>query len=231
MIVKPSELRAEVNPNFKYKFLLIGIVSLAIGLYHFIDPIFVYPKMRPASEAYAALEDETDDDGELQREWSVVAETNDWPDAPPKYKPEELTTNTIYSYGVGGLFTFVVGLPCMITFLRCLGQWIELKDDRLVNAKGKSVAMDQITKIDKSRWEKKGIAKVIYSADGKDDSFVIDDLKFDRVITDQIMEQVEQKVGIDLIEGGKSEAVYREERAEAELEKERKRLEAEAEEE
>lgn len=228
-MTKTSELRADVNPNFKYKFLLIGIIALAIGLYHFIDPIFVYPGMRPASEAYYELKAKLDDDGELQRQWATVTEKNQWPDKIPKYKPEELTTNTIYSYGVGTLFTFLVGLPCLLTFVRCLGQWISLKDGKLINAKGQTVALDQIKKIDKSKWEKKGIAKLRYSIEGKENSFLIDDLKFNREVADQIMHQVEEHVGVDVIEGGKSEAIYREEEAAREREKEEKRLALEAE--
>lgn len=229
MSKNPSDLRAEVNPNFKNKFLLIGLVALAIGLYHFYDPIFVYPEMRPASESYYSLKAELGDDGELQRQWTEKSQANGWPDKVPKYKPEELTTNTIYSYGVGFVFSLAVALPCLITFLRCLGKWIAVEDNRLVNSAGQNVGFDQITKINKSKWEKKGIAKLVYSDGGKEKSFVIDDLKFDRATSDQIMEMVEDKVGVDLIEGGESEAVYREHREQAAREKEAKRLAAEKE--
>ena len=69
MTDSPAKLRAEVNPKFKYKFLLIGVIALCVGLYHFIDPVFVYPKMRPASEAFAKLQVQVQgDDGALQRQ-------------------------------------------------------------------------------------------------------------------------------------------------------------------
>jgi hypothetical protein len=228
----PSKLRAEVNPGFKYKFLLIGTIALAVGLYHFIDPIFVYPKMRPASEAYAGLKDQLKgNDGELQRQWPIIAKEKGWPEKEPKYTPAELTTNTLYSYFIGTLFTFLAGIPCLITFFRCLGQWLEVDEDGLRNAKGQSFAFKDIKKIDKAKWEKKGIAKLIYSQDGAEKSFVIDDLKFDRKTTDEIMELVESKVGIDLIEGGKSEAEYRKAREAALAEKQRRMDEEAAEEE
>ena len=219
-----SALRAEVNSNFKYKFLLIGLIALAVGLYHFYDPIFKYPKMRPASEAYVALQQKLEgNDGELQRQWDAMAESNGWPKGIPKYAPKELTTNTIYSYFIGVLFTFIAGIPCLITFLRCLGQWIGVEGDGLVNGKGQKVAFADINKIDKTRWEKKGIAKLVYSEGGSEKTFVIDDLKFDRETTDKIMELVEEKVGVDKIEGGSSEAEYRIAREEAATEKARKR--------
>ena len=219
-----ATLRANVNPKFKYKFLLIGVIALAVGLFHFIDPVFNYPKMRPASEAYAALKTKLQgDDGELQRQWDALAESKGWPTGVPKYMPSELTTNTIYSYFIGVLFTFIAGIPCLITFLRCLGQWIGVEGGALVNAKGQKVAFSDITKIDKTKWEKKGIAKLMYSQGGAENSFVIDDLKFDREISDQIMELVEEQVGVDRIEGGLSEAKYRDAREAALREKEERR--------
>lgn len=227
-----SSLRAEVNPKFKYKFLLIGLIALAVGLWHFIDPIFNYPAMRPASEAYATLKEQLKgNDGELQRQWEQVTQKNGWPEGVPKYMPHELTTNTIYSYFIGVLFTFIAGIPCLITFIRCLGQWVGVEDDSLVNAKGQKVAFTDISKIDKTKWEKKGIAKLMYSDGGSEKSFVLDDLKFDRETTDRIMELVEDKVGIDKIEGGLAEAEYRKVREEAEREKAERRAAEEAEEE
>jgi hypothetical protein len=230
MTDSPGKLRAEVNPKFKYKFLLIGLIALCVGLYHFIDPIVVYPNMRPVSEAYASLQTQLKgDDGALQRQWATMTKEKGWPDGIPKYSPQELTTNTIYSYFIGILFTFVAGLPCLLTFIRCLGQWISVDGDGLNNAKGQKVAFDQIQKIDKSKWEKKGIAKLIYSDGSNEKNFVIDDLKFDREITDQIMELVEEKVGVDKIEGARSEVEYRLAREEALRAKEEKYREEEAE--
>jgi len=227
----PSKLRAEVNPGFKYKFLLIGLIALAVGLYHFIDPIFVYPKMWPASESYAELQEQLKgNDGELQRQWAAKVKAEGWPEGEPKYNPGELKTNTAYSYFIGTLFTFLAGIPCLITFFRCLGQWVEVDDSGLTNAKGQKVAFDEITKIDKTKWEKKGIARLIYSQGGAENSFVIDDLKFDRQTTDEIMELVEKRVGADRIEGGKSEAEYRTVREEALAAKEKARQEEEYEE-
>lgn len=226
-----QNLRAEVNPKFKYKFLLIGLIAMAVGLYHFYDPIFVYPEMRPASEAYEGLKNTlAGNDGELQRQWADMAKSNGWAEKIPKYTPQELNTNTIYSYFIGVLFTFVAGIPCLLTYARCLGQWIGVEGDSLVNAKGQKVAFDQITKIDKTKWEKKGIASLVYSDGGNEQSFLIDDLKFDRQTTDEIMELVEEKVGVDRIVGAKSEIEYRKLREDALREKEQQQLAEEAEE-
>lgn len=203
-----TALKAQVNPTYQYKFMLIGLVALVIGLYHFIDPIFVYPGMRPPAKAWAELDARDIGDGEKQRLWKEIATENGWSEGMPKYDEDELNTNTVYSYFVGGLFTFIVGIPCLITGLRCLGQWVASDATGLSNAKGQRVAFDQIHSIDKAKWEKKGIAKLNYTDDGQEKTFVIDDLKFDREAMDKIMLTVEETVGIDKIVNGKSEAEY-----------------------
>ena len=84
--------------------------------------------------------------------------------------------------------------------------------------------MENITAIDKSRWEKKGIAKVsATNADGKVQTLVIDDLKFEREPTDKIMAEIERVAGEDKITAGKPESEYEDLR----VEKEAKRLERE----
>lgn len=226
-----TTLRADVNPKFKFKFLLIGLAALVVGIYHFYDPIFVYPNMEPASQAYGTMKEQfSGDDGAFEEQWKEYAKSKGWPEKPPKYSVSELKTNTIYSYFIGVLFTFVAGIPCLLTFVRCLGQWIESDESSLTNAKGQKVSFAQIKKIDKTKWEKKGIAKLIYDDGGGEKTFVIDDLKFDREVTDQMMELVETRVGEDKIVGGKSESEYRRLREEALREREERFKEEEQEE-
>jgi hypothetical protein len=172
--------KAEINPGYQYKFLLIGIIALVIGLYHFYDPIFKYPGIRPISQARAKIDSLDISDGEKQRQWKEITEKNGWSEEIP-YTEAELTTNTIYSYFIGFLFTFFVGIPCMITGLRCLGQWIAADETGLSNAKGQAVSYDQIQSIDKAKWEKKGIAKLLYADGDQEKTFVIDDLKLNRL--------------------------------------------------
>ena len=212
-----TTLRANTNSFFKYKYLLIGVLASGYGLYCLYDAAIKYPKIRPKSNAYAQLRADVEDDGEFQRQWATMVKEKNWTEESP-YLPAKLTTNIIYSYFMGTLFT-LVGVPALITGLKCLGQWIEADDKSLVNAKGQRVTFEQIKSIDKSRWEKKGIARLVYDDGGSEKSFVVDDLKFDREVADQIMDRVEKAVGVDKIAGGLSEVQYRENREKAEQEK------------
>jgi len=84
-----------------------------------------------------------------------------------------------------------------------------VSDGKLASKGGGEIELKDITKIDKTRWEKKGITKVSATgADGKERTMIIDDLKFEREPTDQIMAEIERVAGVDKIIGGKSEAEY-----------------------
>jgi hypothetical protein len=202
-------IRANTNPMYLGKFLLIGLFATAFGLYHLYDAVFKYPAAIPVAEAYEALDDGEISDGDLQRNWKAFTQERGWPEDEPK-KVEELKYFINYNYLIGIIFTALIGIPCFVFALLNYGAWFEWKDGQLTNRKGQTVDLDQITKIDKTKWEKKGITRLEYKDGEATKHFVIDDLKFDRNAADQIMAMVEQKVGVDKIVGGKSEAVYQE---------------------
>ncbi len=56
------------------------------------------------------------------------------------------------------------------------------------------VPFDQITRIDKRLWDRKGIAFVDYEADGRAGRIKLDDFVYERKPTDQIFKQIEQAV-------------------------------------
>ena len=117
-----------------------------------------------------------------------------------------------------------LALWCLFNALPTIGKWIKLSDGKVSAKGGAEIELKDITQIDKTRWEKKGIAKVSATdSDGKVHTMVIDDLMFEREPTDQIMAEIERVAGVDKIIGGKSEAEY----AVLKQEKETKRKERE----
>ena len=59
--------------------------------------------------------------------------------------------------------------------------------------------------IDKKKWDKKGIANLHYQENGRKKILTLDDFIYDRPTTDDILRQVEQRVGHDKIINGKPE--------------------------
>ena len=47
------------------------------------------------------------------------------------------------------------------------------------------------SKIDKTKWEKKGITRIHYAQDGNTKTYVFDDFKFERVKMGEILAQIE----------------------------------------
>uniref|UniRef100_UPI00389A29B9 hypothetical protein n=1 Tax=Stieleria sedimenti TaxID=2976331 RepID=UPI00389A29B9 len=82
--------------------------------------------------------------------------------------------------------------------------------------------IDAITKIDKRKWDAKGIAKIHYEVDGKKMKFVMDDFKYEREPMGQLMkfaeaQLTEEQVTGDFLERDK-ERIARQQAAEAEAE-------------
>jgi hypothetical protein len=59
------------------------------------------------------------------------------------------------------------------------------------------VPLANITQIDKSKWDRKGIAKLDYELpDGRKGRLTLDDFVYDRPPTDRILETIEAKLGV-----------------------------------
>ena len=208
------DIKANARKGYITKFLLIGLVALAIGGWHLADAIVKAPSMRVHADAYLEMQgppNENGDymisDGDLQEAWTAYAEQHDLKITKPKLH-DDITFFVTYNYFIGTIF-MLLALWCLLNALPTIGKWIELRDGKLASKNGQEIALKDVTTIDKSRWEKKGIAKVSATdADGKVQTMIVDDLMYEREPTDQIMAEIERIAGVDKITGGKSEAEY-----------------------
>jgi len=223
------DIKSNARKSYIIKFLLIGLLGLAIGGWHLFDAISKAPKLRKHADAYLELQGPLNEnghamisDGDLQEAWTAYAESHDLPITKPKLH-DDIKFFVTYNYFIGTIFT-LLGLWCLGVALPVIGKWIELRDGKLSTKGGSEIALKDITAIDKTRWEKKGIAKVSATdADGKVRTMTIDDLKFEREPTDKIMAEIERVAGEDKITAGKPESEYEI----LKREKEAKRLERE----
>lgn len=223
------DIKSTARKGYIMKFLLIGLAALVFGLWNFKDAVITYPAQRVHADAFLEMQGPIDEngqamisDGDLQEAWQAYAEQNGLPITRPD-DHEHLDFLIKSNYFIGGVFS-LLGLWCLGVGLPAIGKWIELRDGKLSTKGGTEIALKDITAIDKTRWEKKGIAKVSGTdADGKVRTVTIDDLKFEREPTDQIMAEIERVAGEDKITAGKPETEYETLR----LEKEAKRQERE----
>ncbi len=203
-----NAVRAESDSKFILRFLVIGIVLLGFGAYCLYDGFIQYPHDLTRSKAFFTKGiTSTGESGWIPVDadlWQKTAEDNGWVLNEPK-KPDVIEANIIWQYGMAAM-SFLVGFPILFHYLRSKNAWIQADGDGLSNHKGQSVAFSDILQVDKTRWEKKGIAKIEYSSDGQTGKFIIDDLKFLRTPADQIMHLVESNIEPNLVFGARLES-------------------------
>jgi len=149
----------------------------------------------PHRLAMAKVWEKIDHDAELSDDqegkmvlWRAAAKENGWSPKTPKKEIKVKSAKEFIGFNYGLLaLCWLIALPCLFWCLRTRGNWIESTENGLRNSAGKELTLDQITKVDKARWDKKGITVVHYTNNQGPGTFVIDDLKFERAATDEIM--------------------------------------------
>ena len=230
--------RANTENKFLYKYLLIGIGTLLFSLWGFYDAAINYPSQRPAVEAYeklgadieerkAAAGDDAVNWAEVREsEWKEIADSNGWPAKKPYFTSEKLDGGIQFSWFVGAVCALIT-IPCMLWFLKTRGTWLEIDGTRLTSSSGQSVDFSEIKTFDKKKWVKKGLATIHYSDNGAEKTFVVDDLKFERKVVDQMVAEIEAAIPADKIINGPTEVEIAKEREAAKEARQKKLAELE----
>ena len=208
--------RANTENKFLFKYLLIGIGTFLFSLYCFYDAFLNYPAQRPASVAFEKLEEDIEERkaaaGEeavnwaevREEEWKKISESNGWANKPPHYTPDDLKNNINFSIFLGAVCA-VIAIPCMLWFFKNRGTWLEIDGTRLSSSNGQSLDFSDIQTLDKKKWENKGLATIHYSDNGAEKTFVVDDLKYERKIVDEMVAEIEAAIPTEKIINGPTE--------------------------
>jgi len=111
----------------------------------------------------------------------------------------------IFTQYIQAVVAFLAGIYLISLPIRARGRWIEADEHGITSSWGESVPYDQIEQVNKRKWRDKGIAKVTYIDGGQRKMFVVDDFKFMREPTDQILYELEQRIEPERITGGPPE--------------------------
>jgi hypothetical protein len=234
-------LRTDISKRHLIRLTLVGLFCLGFGLWALYDGKVTYPEQRQRALAYEELKDQSRegdwprvvaehgwkpyDQGVPAQRYQELKDQNrldEWPDlvAERGWLPNDPGTPKTKSEIAVQFFMFAIaggaGLLMLIHVLRCRGRWIEMDDTGLRTSRGQEVAFDQITEIDKKKWDKKGIAKIQYQQDGRESVLTLDDFIYERPTTDDMLRQVENHVGHDKIVNGKPEPLPKAKEAPAE---------------
>lgn len=207
----PMPIRADNDPRFFRRFLIMGIVAIGFGLWSLYDGMVKYPAQRvqefaefkvenkrlfenPTLNAMSVDQFEQTADREPRLEWGkYMHETG------VKSIPE------IFTQYVQAVVASLVGLFLLSLPIRSRGRWIEADDTGITSSWGQSFRYDEVEEVNKRKWRNKGIAKVTYVANNRRQYFVIDDFKFMRAPTDQILFELEQRIAIERVTNGPPE--------------------------
>jgi len=209
-------LRTEINPRYLLRMGLVGLFCVGMALYCIYDGKVTYPAQRARALAYLEFKENHPEMGEkdLYAEWKEVTAEQGWdpgiagksktPYGPPK-KPVDINGQFIMAAVIG-----LVGLFFLSKLLLNRGRWIEADDNGMRSSGNREVTYDQITALNKKKWQNKGIAKVLYEVDGRKNKIVLDDCNYQRDTTNAILRHVESVIGHEKITNGKPEPPLKE---------------------
>ncbi len=205
-------IRAERDSRFYLRFLLIGLGALGFTLYCLYDGFIGYPLAQERALAFEKLLAEN-----RGEEWDATATERGWSTTPPaaSKEPGEYEVDVKMQFWMAGLSGLIAFFP-LLSVWRSRGRWIELNSG-LTSSWGQHVPLEQVVSLEKRQWRSKGIAKLRYNEGGRIRTFVIDDFKFKREPTDEILAEIEHRIGLDKITGGPPEG-YEEAAVEATVE-------------
>jgi hypothetical protein len=176
----------------------MGLVAIGFSLWSLYDGAIGYPHAQDR-----ALVFEKDFHDRPTEEWVAFAEEQGWStELPEESKSAEEYKFSIVSQYVMFVVAGLIGLYLISIPLRARGRWIESTEDGITSSWGQSFKFDDVVNLEKRQWKRKGIAKVTYLDAGRKRRFVLDDYKFDRYKTDEILYELEQRIDPEKITGG-----------------------------
>lgn len=192
------DIKAKIDKEafgYRNRLLLIALGALFYAALCVYDAKVKYPDQIKANQSIEQLKKDYPD---WKDRWPAVAEANGWD---PTKEPKERTEGDITTQWWQFAIVFPIGTFCLVTVLIWSRRSIGIDDSTFYGYGGVEIPFDQITRIDASRWDRKGIARVYYNVDDAEKSILIDDFKFERQPTNEIFSRLKEAVGEDKVEG------------------------------
>ena len=173
---------ARISSAWRKRMLFMLFMIAGSGAWFLSDGYIYWPKEAQRYQEFTEIKDALEEAGkpvdeespELRMAWEKHAREADY----KRKFPKERTDAKIREQLVIG-WTMIVGAALF-------GAWIgwnhsrrvTAEDEVIIGASGERVEIDWITKIDRRKWENKGIAYAIYEEAGKQKRLCLDDHKF-----------------------------------------------------
>lgn len=181
----PAEAR--VTPIWKKQKLFIAVFLLVIGGWFLWDGTVGYPRSNERWDAQEKYEKA----GKIG-EWPAYAKSRGWTAEKPHkfHKAEDITVQIALAGALG-----VLGVIALAFWYLQKSRIVRSDEEAVYAPNGTRVPFGSITGLGKKKWDEKGLATVRYEIAGRRGQFVLDDYKFDRDPTHQILAEIEEKLG------------------------------------
>ncbi len=193
-------LRANFQKSYLFRYLVFVLVCFPLSLWFLYDGVIAWPRQLPAIQAYETIDKDLEPKA-IQEKWKELAQANGWSKTPPKKSLAEMKSAITGQY-FWAFLSFTVGATAALYYLKSKNSWIERSDNGLSTSWGQKLEFHKVTRVDKSKWEAKGITKAFYMDKGQRRVFIFDDFKFDREPIGRMLYDLERVVPIGQIHGG-----------------------------
>jgi hypothetical protein len=196
--------RANFQSSYLKRYLLLAGVCIPLSMWFLYDGFIGYPKKIEYIEAYAPLRELATK--ARAAEWQTIAKEKGW----PLRIPEDVVNKKADEFDSTGQFvyasmSFLAGFIALLYYLRSRGTWVDPTPTGLTTSWGQAFDFKDVVKLDKKKWETKGIAKATYRDKNLTRVFVFDDFKYDREPLGEMLRSLEKKLSRDQIVGGPPE--------------------------
>jgi hypothetical protein len=197
----PAEAR--ITPIWKKQKLLVAIFLFAFAGYFLWDGTVGYPRANVRYREWKTYHDS----GRLE-EWPAYAqqkgwksdEWQQWLDDPHQrgHLPEERHApgKILEQFVCGGIIAFLALIAYAYWYTQ-KDRSVRTDEEAVFTPSGNRVPFSAITGLGKKKWDDKGLATVRYKIEGRKGEFVLDDYKYDRDATHQILAEIEKKLAVE----------------------------------
>jgi hypothetical protein len=177
----PAEAR--VTSIWKNQKLFISLALIAFGLWFFVDGKWTWPRSNVRWVEHNRYVKEG-----RGAEWPAFAARQGWKAEPPEKYYDQ--TAILAQFAVASLLASIGG-AMLIYWLAQKRRLVKTDADAVYAPSGTRIPFTAITGLGLKKWEAKGLARVRYAIEGRKGEFELDDYKYDRDPTHEILKEIE----------------------------------------
>ena len=182
---------ATIRSGYRGRLAVVCVAFIILGLWFLYDAAIGWPRQQQMQQVYAQLRAEHKHT--WRNEWRDIAWDKGWPSDPPEEAEKQTVSDIdIALQWVVAALILPVGIAAGVIVLRLGDRWISTDTQGVHTNSGQHVKWEDILWLDKSRWQKKGIAVVRYKDEnGRTRRITLDDWKYYREPTAQMLNEIE----------------------------------------